>query len=253
MAVRGLRTRLALKRGLDLVLAAVALIVALPLGLCVAVAIWLTQGRPVFFRHERPGLGGRPFVMTKFRTMRPVRGEEVWYQTDEQRVTGLGRFLRATSLDEMPELINVLKGEMSVVGPRPLLTEYLDYYSSEQGRRHDVKPGLTGWAAVQGRHALKFDDRLDLDLWYVDNWSLRLDLVIIARTVLQLVRRDGVAVTQDLDEIGFPLPGVVRAPAAGRSPNGPASTSPTDRGEAVGTGDRGEGADGIGSPGGAVR
>lgn len=239
-----LGAKLTVKRGMDVVLAAVALTLTLPLSLGLATAILLTQGRPVLFRHERPGLGGKPFTMMKFRTMRPVRGDEVWYQTDDQRVTRLGRFLRVTSLDELPELINVLKGEMSVVGPRPLLTEYLDYYSGDQRRRHDMKPGLTGWAAVHGRHALKFDDRIDLDVWYVDNWSLRLDLVIIAKTVLQLARRDGVAVTQDLGEVGFPLPGVVRAEsAAAGHGQGVPSADPAGPGDVSEGGDHDEGTD----------
>lgn len=207
---RGTRIRRAAKRVLDIVLSAVGLVVVAPLMAVVALAVWSVQGTPVLFRHERPGLHGRPFTMLKFRTMRPARPGEVWYQTDEQRVTALGRFLRATSLDELPELVNVLRGEMSLVGPRPLLTEYLGYYSSVQACRHDVRPGVTGWAVVNGRHALRFDDRLALDVWYVEHWSLRLDLRILIMTLGQLVRRDHVAVTQNLAEIGFPLPGVLR-------------------------------------------
>lgn len=205
---RGARTREAGKRLLDVVLAVTGLVLASPVIALVAVAVLVVQGRPVFFRHERPGLHGRPFTMIKFRTMRATRPGEVWYQTDEQRVTSLGRFLRATSLDELPELVNVVRGDMSMVGPRPLLTEYLDYYSPDQARRHDVRPGVTGWAVVNGRHALKFDERLALDVWYVDNRSLRLDGRILAMTLRQMARRDGVAVTQNLAEIGFPLPGV---------------------------------------------
>lgn len=200
------RLRLSIKRGLDVAVAAAVLLVTLPVTVPVAVAVLLTQGRPVFFRHERPGYQARPFHLVKFRTMRPPRADEVWYRTDEQRVTRLGRFLRATSLDELPELVNVLRGEMSLVGPRPLLFEYLDYYSPEQSRRHDVLPGVTGWAVVNGRHALKFDDRLALDVWYVDHWSLRLDLRILGMTLQHLVRREGVSVTQDIAEVEAPLP-----------------------------------------------
>jgi len=208
--VQGRRVGYLVKRVIDVVVASVVIVVALPVIAVVALAILVVQGRPVFFRHERPGFQCRPFEIIKFRTMRAPRPDEVWYQTDEQRVTALGRFLRATSLDELPELINVVRGQMSLVGPRPLLKEYLDYYSSDQARRHDMRPGVTGWAVVNGRHVLKFDQRLELDVWYVDNWSLRLDAKILAMTVRQMVTRDGVAVTQDLEEIGFPLPGVSR-------------------------------------------
>jgi len=220
----GLLVRRIVKRAIDLVLASLALVLAAPVMAIVTLAVLLTLGRPVFFRHQRPGRGGRPFTMVKFRTMRPTRPGEVWYRTDEQRVTRLGRFLRASSLDELPELINVLRGEMSLVGPRPLLNEYLDYYTPEQARRHDVPPGVTGWAVVNGRHALRFDDRLALDVWYVDHWSLRLDAKILAMTVRQLGSRHGVAVTQDLDQIGFPLPGVSRAEPRSL----PTDTSATD-------------------------
>ena len=216
-STRSLQARQAVKRMLDVVAAAINLVVAAPVIAVVAVAVLVTQGRPVFFRHERPGLNGRPFTMIKFRTMRPTRGDEIWFQTDEQRVTSLGRFLRATSLDELPELVNVVRGEMSMVGPRPLLTEYLDYYSPDQARRHDVRPGVTGWAVVNGRHVLKFDERLALDVWYVDHWSLHLDAKIMAMTLRQMVSRDGVAVTQNLADIGFPLPGVPRADPPARS------------------------------------
>ena len=132
--------------------------------------------------------------------------------TDEQRISRLGRFLRSTSIDELPELWNVLRGEMSLVGPRPLLVEYLDTYTPEERRRHDMRPGITGWAAVKGRHALKFEDRLQLDVWYVDHWSLGLDLRIIALTAAQVLRRTDVSTTQDLEEVGFPLPGRGRPP-----------------------------------------
>jgi lipopolysaccharide/colanic/teichoic acid biosynthesis glycosyltransferase len=139
--------------------------------------------------------------------MRAPRRGEVWYLTDEQRMTRLGRFLRATSLDELPELWNVLRGDMSLVGPRPLLVEYLDAYTPEERRRHDVRPGVTGWAVVNGRNVLQFKDRLELDVWYVDHWSLALDIRILAMTAGQVIRRTSVSTTEDL-ALGFPLPGV---------------------------------------------
>lgn len=220
-----------LKRVIDIAVALAMLILTLPLAAVVVLLIWWTQGRPIFFRHQRPGLHGRPFTLTKFRTMRPVRDGEVWYATDAQRVTRLGRFLRATSIDELPELLNVLRGQMSLVGPRPLLTEYLEHYSTEQARRHDVRPGITGWAAVRGRHTLSFDDRLALDVWYVDNWGLRLDARIAWLTVFQLLRRCDVAVTQDVAEIGFPLPGVSRGGAVGSPDTSCRSAAPAERTE----------------------
>jgi len=202
---------LALKRFFDVMGAATGLLFLAPVLALIALGLFATQGRPVFFRHPRPGLSGKVFSMVKFRTMRPPRRGEAMYGTDEQRMTRLGRFLRATSLDELPELWNVLRGDMSLVGPRPLLVEYLDKYTDEERRRHDVLPGVTGWAAVNGRHALKFKERLKLDVWYVDHWSLWLDLRILAMTALQVVRRQNVSAAQDIAEIGFPLPMVAPA------------------------------------------
>ena len=195
---------LALKRAIDIVGAAVGLVVLSPVLAWTAVGVAATLGRPVLFRQVRPGLHGEPFRILKFRTMRSPRANEAWYMTDEERVTRLGRFLRASSIDELPELWNVLKGEMSLVGPRPLLTEYVATYTPEERRRHDMRPGMTGWAAVNGRHTARFEDRLQLDVWYVDNWSLALDVRILAMTVAQVLRREGVAVTQDQAEIAFP-------------------------------------------------
>jgi sugar transferase EpsL len=199
---------LAVKRGMDVAGAATATIILSPVLACTALAVAATQGLPILFRHERPGLHEKPFTMYKFRTMRPPRRGEVWYMTDEQRISRLGRFLRSTSLDELPELWNVLRGDLSLVGPRPLLTEYLDTYTPEQRRRHDMRPGVTGWAAVRGRHALRFEDRLKLDVWYVDHWSLGLDLKILALTAGRVLRRTDAVATQNLEEVGFPLPGV---------------------------------------------
>jgi len=201
------RLALALKHGIDLVGAAAAIVALSPILAWAALGVAVTLGRPILFRQERPGLHGKPFEIVKFRTMRPPRPGEVWYMTDDDRITRLGRLLRSTSVDELPELWNVLRGEMSLVGPRPLLTEYLATYSQDERRRHDMRPGITGWAAVNGRHALKFDERLRLDTWYVDHWNLRLDLTIIRMTVGQVLRRSDVDAIQDLDEIGFRLPG----------------------------------------------
>jgi len=208
----------AMKRAVDLTVASVAIVLLSPVLLITAIAALATQGRPILFRQQRPGLDGRPFTIVKFRTMRATRPDEVWYRTDEQRVTRLGRFLRSTSIDELPELWNVLIGEMSLVGPRPLLMEYLESYSPAQRRRHDVRPGITSWAIVNGRHALSFSDRLALDTWYVDHWSLRMDLRIMLLTLQQVLRRTDVVATQDVDAIGFPLPHVEPDWPTGREP-----------------------------------
>ncbi len=195
------------KRVVDVTLACAGLVVLAPVLAAIAMCLAVTQGRPILFRQVRPGLHGAPFRIAKFRTMRPTRLDEVAHQTDQLRVTRIGRFLRSTSLDELPELWNVLRGEMSLVGPRPLLPEYLDAYSERERRRHDVRPGVTSWAAVNGRHTLKFHERLEFDVWYVEHQDLRLDLKIMAMTVRQVLSRQHVVATQDPDEIGFPLPG----------------------------------------------
>ena len=218
------RLALGTKRALDLGGAAIASILLFPLMAAIAVALLAVQGRPILFRQLRPGRDGRPFRIVKFRTMRPPLPGEVWYLTDEQRLTRIGRFLRERSLDELPQLWNVLRGEMSLVGPRPLLMEYLDRYTPEQRRRHAVPPGVTGWAAVNGRHAVRFEARIALDLWYVDHWSLWLDLRILARTVLQVIRRTHVSATEDAN-LGFPLPTAIEGtrlvPVPPASPEGP--------------------------------
>ena len=175
------------KRAFDVVVSAVAVAVAaIPMAL-LALAIRLTMGSPVLFRQVRPGLGGRTFTILKFRTMRSGDGP------DADRLTRLGRFMRETSLDELPELLNVLRGDMSLVGPRPLLVAYLDRYSPEQARRHEVRPGLTGLAQVSGRNATTWDERLALDVEYVDTRSFVLDLRIIGRTVQAVLAREGIA------------------------------------------------------------
>lgn len=191
------RAALAVKRGMDIVGALGGLIVLAPVLAWAAVAVAATQGRPVLFRQARPGLHGRPFQLVKLRTMRSPRPGEVWFDTDAERVTRVGRFLRSTSIDELPELWNILRGDMSLVGPRPLLVEYLDHYTPEERRRHEMRPGLTGWAAVNGRHTTRFEDRLRLDVWYVEHWSLALDVRILARTVAQVLRRADVTIAQD--------------------------------------------------------
>jgi lipopolysaccharide/colanic/teichoic acid biosynthesis glycosyltransferase len=185
-----------------------------------ALVLLATQGRPLLFRQRRPGLHGAPFTILKFRTMRAPGVGEVAHLTDSQRMTRLGGALRATSLDELPELWNVVRGEMSLVGPRPLLMEYLDAYTPRQHHRHDMRPGVTSWAAVNGRHVLPFDERIELDVWYVEHWTLRLDARILAKTLRQVLSRSDVATTQDPTEIGFPLRDVAsREPDIGPSEN----------------------------------
>jgi lipopolysaccharide/colanic/teichoic acid biosynthesis glycosyltransferase len=182
-----------MKRCFDLVAAALALLsLALPL-LVLAALIRRKLGSPVFFRQIRPGLHGKPFEMVKFRSMTSERGPDTQLLPDAQRLMPLGRFLRTSSLDELPELWNVLKGDMSLVGPRPLLMEYLLLYSPEQARRHEVRPGITGWAQVNGRNALSWEEKFKLDVWYVDNRSFWLDLKIIWRTVKKVLARDGIS------------------------------------------------------------
>jgi len=187
------RVQAYLKRVFDIVVSAVALTVLAPVMGLIALLVWRTMGRPVLFRHVRPGLHGKPFVMYKFRTMRDLRDAEGKLLPDEARLTPFGRWLRSTSLDELPELLNVLRGEMSLVGPRPLLMEYLDRYTPEQARRHEVKPGITGWAQIHGRNNLSWDERFKLDVWYVDNWSLWLDVKILWRTLWMVLRREGIS------------------------------------------------------------
>jgi lipopolysaccharide/colanic/teichoic acid biosynthesis glycosyltransferase len=211
---------------MDVVISTAAVVILSPVMAAVAVAALATQGQPVLFRQRRPGRDGRPFTIVKFRTMRPPRSGEIWFTTDNERVTRLGRFLRSTSLDELPELWNVIRGEMSLVGPRPLLMEYLESYTPRQARRHEVRPGITSWAIVHGRHSLSFADRLDLDVWYVDHWSPWLDLRILAMTTRQVLRRTDVAVAQDIGAVGFPLPRTDARPHGG--PKAAASDSSKD-------------------------
>ena len=182
-----------IKRGFDVVAAAALLLcLCLPLAL-LALLIRVKLGSPVLFRQQRPGLHGQPFLMVKFRTMTDACGPDGALLPDAQRMTALGRWLRATSLDELPELWNVLKGEMSLVGPRPLLMEYLTLYTAEQARRHEVRPGITGWAQVNGRNAIDWTQRFKLDVWYVDHQTLWLDLRILWLTLRKVWRREGIS------------------------------------------------------------
>ncbi|CEK10244.1 sugar transferase [Legionella hackeliae] len=181
-----------IKRFFDIVVSSLLLIILSPLIVIISVLIRCYLGGPVLFCQERPGLQGKIFKMIKFRTMLNRVDEQGVPLPDAQRMTALGKFLRSTSLDELPELWNVLKGEMSLVGPRPLLIEYLPLYNSEQIRRHHVKPGITGWAQVNGRNALNWDDKFQLDVWYVDNQSFLLDLKILLLTIKKVLIRDGI-------------------------------------------------------------
>jgi sugar transferase EpsL len=180
------------KRFLDIVLTLPALIVLAPLMAVLAIVVGVSLGAPVLFRQRRPGWRARPFTLVKFRTMVEARDGENPCSSDAERLTPFGGILRRLSLDELPELLNVLKGDMSLVGPRPLLKQYLDRYTPEQARRHEVRPGITGWAQVNGRNALTWKERFRLDIWYVDHVSLELDIRIIARTAGKVLKREGI-------------------------------------------------------------
>jgi sugar transferase EpsL len=191
-----------LRRAIDAVGAAILIVVLSPLLATLAAAIRLTMGSPVLFRQLRPGYKGRPFEVLKFRTMNEAAAEV----PDEERLTGLGVFMRQLSLDELPQLWNIFRGDMSFIGPRPLLMEFLKWYTPEQMRRHDVKPGVTGWAQVQGRHAILFSRRLELDVWYVDNRSIGLDLKILGLTLLRVLTMRGTQPAQtdaEVDDVGL--------------------------------------------------
>jgi len=182
-----------LKRAFDVAVAGAALVVLAPVLAVVAVLVRVRLGSPVLFRQERAGLGGEPFRLTKFRSMTDERGPDGAPLPDEDRLTSFGRLLRSTSLDELPELVHVLRGEMSLVGPRPLPTAYLPRYSARQARRHEVRPGITGWAQVNGRNTTSWAERLEMDVWYVEHRSLRLDLRILWRTLRVVLAREGIA------------------------------------------------------------
>ena len=181
------------KRLFDLLGAALGLIVISPFLLALALLVRFIHGTPVLFRQVRPGYKGKPFTVYKFRTMNNRTGADGSLLPDAERLTRFGRFLRAASLDELPELFNILRGEMSLVGPRPLLMQYLELYTSEQARRHHVLPGLTGWAQVNGRNAISWEEKFALDVWYVDHWSFGLDLKILLLTLWKWLRREGIS------------------------------------------------------------
>lgn len=183
----------ALKRAIDVTGAAGGLLCLAPAMAATAALLRVGVGSPVLFRHERPGQGGKPFTLYKFRTMRDASGPDGQPLPDEERLTGVGKLVRSLSLDELPQLWNVLKGDMSLVGPRPLLMKYLPRYTPRQARRNEVRPGITGWTAVNGRNALSWEEKFEFDTWYVENWSLALDLKILALTVKRVVSRSGVS------------------------------------------------------------
>jgi sugar transferase EpsL len=181
-----------MKRLFDFIAALIAILLLSPVILLIALFIRMNMGMPVFFRQKRPGLHGKPFHIYKFRTMSVAYGEDGLLLPDRKRITKLGAFIRKWSLDELPQLFNILKGEMSLVGPRPLLMEYLPLYTPDQARRHDVKPGITGWAQVNGRNALNWHERFKLDVWYVEHHSFNLDMKIILLTIWKILKREGI-------------------------------------------------------------
>lgn len=183
----------AIKRLFDLAISLAGLILLSPCLLIIAILVWVKNGRPILYKQQRPGYKGKPFFIYKFRTMTDKRDLAGNLLPDSKRLTGFGRFLRSTSLDELPEIINILKGEMSWVGPRPLLMQYLGRYSKEQMRRHDALPGVTGWAQVNGRNALSWQDKFRLDVWYVDHRNFWLDIQILWMSVWKVLRREGIS------------------------------------------------------------
>ena len=205
----------AVKRTFDVVAASVLLVALAPVMAIVALLVVVKLGRPVLFRQERPGRNGALFTLYKFRTMREAYDESGAPLPDAERLTPFGAWLRRTSLDELPELWNVLKGDMSLVGPRPLLVSYLPHYSPRQARRHEVRPGLTGWAQVNGRNALSWEERFELDVWYVDNRSFWLDLKILARTLARVVKGDGIAAPGSVTMPRFDVVGDDRTDSSG--------------------------------------
>lgn len=181
-----------MKRAFDIMIAISAFLILSPMWITIAILIRMKMGSPVYFYQFRPGLNGKPFKMYKFRTMRDAIGEDGIQLPDNKRLTRFGSLLRSTSMDELPELFNVIKSEMSIVGPRPLLMQYLDRYTPRQARRHEVKPGITGWAQVNGRNTISWEEKFKLDVWYVDNCSIALDLKIIAMTIKKVFKREGI-------------------------------------------------------------
>lgn len=218
------------KRLMDLALTIPGALLISPLLLLLAVVAWLSHGRPVLFRQKRPGYRAAPFTLLKFRTMSSERDAEGQLLPDAERITPLGRLMRSFSLDELPTLWNVLRGEMSLVGPRPLLMRYLERYSPEQARRHEVLPGMTGWTQINGRNALTWEQKFEFDVWYVDHRSLWLDLKIVAITLWKAVRREGIsqpghATAEEFT--GSPQPGTAAEELAGSTPQGHATDGET--------------------------
>ena len=193
------------KRCFDLLVASTLLVLFSPVFALIALLVRLTSGSPVIFRHQRPGLHGEIFTMYKFRTMRPPFPGENAFTSDDVRLTRIGRILQRTSLDELPQLVNVVRGRMSLVGPRPLLTEYLGKYSPHHARRHDVRPGITGLAQVSGRKSLAYSEKLELDVRYIDEWSFRLDVRILFKTLIEPFRRPEDRGYEEFDDLGFTL------------------------------------------------
>ena len=191
MRQRGLA--LGAKRAIDVAIAGAALVATAPILGAAAIATRIASGSPVFFRQERPGRDAKPFRVIKFRTMNDARNARGDLLPDADRLTKVGAFLRATSIDELPQLVNVLRGEMSLVGPRPLLMQYLPRYSKEQARRHEVLPGITGWTQINGRNGLSWEEKFALDVWYVEHWSPWLDIKILAKTIGSVLRREGIS------------------------------------------------------------
>lgn len=200
-----------MKRFFDCLAVCLTAPITAPVAACVAVAVHSKLGAPILYAQLRPGRAASPFKMYKFRTMADTRDADGQLLPDSERLTAFGRFLRSTSLDELPELWNVLRGDMSLVGPRPLLMEYLPLYSAEQARRHEVRPGITGWAQINGRNALSWEEKFKLDVWYVDNQSLWLDIRILAMTLLKVVRRDGISADGEATMPRFKSSGDTRA------------------------------------------
>lgn len=211
--------RLGLKRGLDVAGAASVLVLASPAIALTALAVRLSLGTPVLFRQQRPGRDARPFVLFKFRTMRDARDANGKPLPDEARMTKTGQLLRSLSLDELPQLWNVLRGDMSLVGPRPLLMQYLARYNARQARRHDVLPGITGWAQVNGRNALSHEERFELDVWYVEHWSPQLDAQILWLTLQTVLKRSGISSDNHVTMAEFlgPVPATTEYIAADRA------------------------------------
>jgi sugar transferase EpsL len=207
-----------LKRAIDVVLVLIGMIILAPVFAVLAWRVRREFGSPVLFRQERPGLHGTTFTIRKFRTMTDERGPDGCLLPDGERLTRFGSWLRSTSLDELPEMVNVLRGEMSLVGPRPLLVEYLDHYTTDQARRHEVRPGITGWAQVHGRNDMSWADKLALDVWYVDNRSLWVDVRTLVRTLWVMVRREGISMEGHATASRFDVPG--------DEPPGPSPTDP---------------------------